>query len=365
VAGQDDTPSVTVLSEQQWREVDAAVDKGLAWISREQQRDGSFPTLRNGQPGVTSLCVLAFLAHGHLPGTEPYGPNVERALQFILSCQKQNGLIALSAPDGPQITRNVDRDAGQAACYNHAISALAVSELFGMNVSESSGPMEAAIAQALVATLQMQKWPKQHASDSGGWRYLHKYDEWDSDVSITGWQLMFLRSARNAGFDVPPESINQAVAYVRESFEPRFGTFQYVSGSHDSRSRGMAGAGVLALAHAGLHNSPEAEQAGAWLLRQRFTAYNQVEQIIPGGWQHDRYHYAVFYACHAMYQLGDRYWSQFFPPVARTLVANQRRDGSWPADSHPHDGPYGSSYTTALVVVSLGASNQLLPIFQR
>jgi hypothetical protein len=66
-----------------------------------------------------------------------------------------------------------------------------------------------------------------------------------------------------------------------------------------------------------------------------------------------------------MYQMGGKYWQQFFPRTVRTLLANQQRDGSWPAESHFNDGQFGNSYTTALVVLSLGAPNQFLPIFQR
>jgi hypothetical protein len=49
----------------------------------------------------------------------------------------------------------------------------------------------------------------------------------------------------------------------------------------------------------------------------------------------------------------------------RTLVDNQQRDGSWQAESHFNDGKFGNAYTTALVVMSLGAPNQFLPVFQR
>jgi hypothetical protein len=66
-----------------------------------------------------------------------------------------------------------------------------------------------------------------------------------------------------------------------------------------------------------------------------------------------------------MYQLGGRYWEVFFPRVVNTLLTNQQADGSWPADNHWHDSTFGNAYTTSLVVISLGAPNQLLPIFQR
>src|SRR6267142_2630280 len=63
----DDSQS-KVLSPGEWRRLDLAVDRALVWLAAQQRPDGSFPTLTQGQPGVTSLCVLAFMAHGHVPG---------------------------------------------------------------------------------------------------------------------------------------------------------------------------------------------------------------------------------------------------------------------------------------------------------
>jgi hypothetical protein len=66
-----------------------------------------------------------------------------------------------------------------------------------------------------------------------------------------------------------------------------------------------------------------------------------------------------------MYQLGGKYWEQFYPPAVEAVLANQQPDGSWPVDSQYHDAPYGKTYSTALAVIMLGAPNQLLPIYQR
>ena len=128
----------------------------------------------------------------------------------------------------------------------------------------------------------------------------------------------------------------------------------------------MAGAGILALAHAGFHGAPEARQSGEFILHHNFDQYNV---IMPFGQEpessHDRYHYSLFNCCQGMYQLGGSYWQQFFPRTVETLLANQQSDGSWPADNHAFDGQFGNAYTTALVLMTLGAPNQLLPIFQR
>jgi hypothetical protein len=121
---------------------------------------------------------------------------------------------------------------------------------------------------------------------------------------------------------------------------------------------------VLALAHAGFHHSREAQQSGEWVLEHNFNEYNAIlstNQPMPT----DRSHYALLNCTQAMYQLGGRYWQEFFPPTVRTLLANQQPDGSWPIDSQWHDSQFGNAYTTALVVISLGAPNQLLPVFQR
>src|SRR5687767_6007432 len=62
----DDTPTEVLSAEQQER-VDESVERALEWMVTQQQDDGSFLTLQRGQPGVTCLCVMAFMAHGHLP----------------------------------------------------------------------------------------------------------------------------------------------------------------------------------------------------------------------------------------------------------------------------------------------------------
>jgi hypothetical protein len=355
-----DDAMLKVLSPGEWRRLDSAVDRALVWLAAQQQQDGSFPTLTQGQPGVTSLCVLAFMAHGHNPGIGPYGQQLEKATRYIMSCQKQNGLVTLNGPEGPKLTRDVSYELGVTAAYNHAISSLTLSEIYGMGQRKEAAQLSAEIKKALTATLEMQRWPKDQAHDVGGWRYIIDEGPDDSDLSITGWHLMFLRSARNAGFEVGQEPIDAAVKYVRRTFNQQYGTFGYAIEPVTNRSRAMAGAGILALAHAGYHNSTEAKTAAQWLLMHSLDQYNT-----NFGIRADRYHYSLFNACQGMYQMGSPYWEKFFPHTVASLLANQQADGSWDAENLQRDRPFGNSYTTALVVLSLGAPNQFLPVFQR
>lgn len=92
----------------------------------------------------------------------------------------------------------------------------------------------------------------------------------------------------------------------------------------------------------------------------RFDVYNT-----NGGFKRDRYHYSLFMCCQGMYQMGSPYWERFFPRTIRAVFNRQHRDGSWEAESYQRDGRFGNSYTTALVLLAIGAPNQMLPIFQR
>ena len=357
-------PNADVLDKEQWAKVDASIERGLAWLETQQRADGSFASTDYGQPAVTSFCVLAFLAQGENPTSGSYQQPLTEAISFIMSQQKPNGLISTIAPIETPIPRNVDfQTLGLASVYNHAISALALTEAYGQCSPEQSEKLTPVIGKAIKATLEMQRWKKSE-NDQGGWRYLTARPSGDSDLSLTGWQLMFLRSAKNAGFDVPDESIETAIKYVKRCFLHRKdrNVFGYIVGNNSRVTRAMAGAGLLALAHAGDHGSEEAIASSEAILKNNFTQYNK-GRLFRNSSEPDRYHYGLFLCTQAMYQSGDKYWKKFFPPLVDVLLANQQQDGEWPPErTNPS---IGSCYSTSLCILALSVPNQMLPIFQR
>lgn len=371
VAGQDSLSrdadaTDEVLTAQQWQRLDTSVERALAWLDQQQQRDGSFPTHPGGQPAVTALCAMAFAAHGHLPGEGDYGETMSRAIAYVGKCQKQSGLIALVSPNSAKVPRNVDRDTSNNAVYNHAISATVLSEMYGLSPGEAD--QREVIERALKATLEMQVWPKQSNDELGGWRYLSRnpHDGYQSDLSVTAWELMFLRSAKNCGFDVPKKPIEDGVAYVLRTFNEDEKTFTLFHKNGAQRTRAMAGAGILALAHSGVHDRPENKHAAEFLLKMPCTIYGRDNPLGQRTiWYSDRYHYSACLATQAMYQMGGKYWAEHFPKTALTLIENQSPEGSWLPEKHHYDARFGNAYTTALVVLTLGTPNQLLPVFQR
>jgi hypothetical protein len=347
------------LSNDEWSRLDESAARALTWLASRQQPDGSFPTYETGQPGVTSLVVLAFLAQGNSPGNGDYGHELSRAIEYVISCQKPNGLLSIVGPEGQIEPNSPYRWQDVPASYNHAISSLMLSEVYGMRELADQGKMRPAIEAALRVHQDVQRAKKRNV-DAGGWRYFSRYDQAESDLSITGWYLMSLRSARNAGFDVPQAPIDRAMAYVLRCYSHEEQTFTYTMPSpRRPLSRAMAAAGILALAHGGQHKSPEARAAGDWLLQNPFRDYNRLE------FEKDSYHYGMFYTCQAMYQLGGDHWRKYFPNAAEQLIAHQASNGSWSPDANGNEQTYGQCYTTALGVLALSAANQLLPIFQR
>ena len=342
-----------ILPPGRWATVNRSIDRALGYIAAQQEPDGSFRTVPFGQPAVTSLCVLAFMSRGHLPGQGRYWAHLDKAIDYVISCQHEDGL--LSVPH-PRMRRSVD--VAQVAAYNHAVAGLMLSEAYGMCSLERNRTIRPAIEAAIEFALQRHPQPKRHAEDQGGWRYLLRHQHSDSDLAVTSWYLMFLRSCRNAGFEVPVEVIDEALEFVKRCYDPEERIFWYaLRGRERVKTRGMVGAGILSLSLAGEHETEMARHAGQWLLEHPFDRYMDTVG------NNDRFFYAAFYCSHAMFQLGGRYWSEFYPVMAQTLVDGQQPSGAW--DKDKWDGAYGEIYSTAMAVLALSPPHQLLPIFQR
>jgi len=343
----------SALSPQTWGLVEQSIDKALAWLSRQQAADGSFTAPMTAQPAATSLGVMAFLSRGHVPGHGPYGAQLERAIDFVLRAQQADGLLALGPEGG--------RAYGKTANYNHGIAGLMLTEAYGMTDRARAAKLKPAILRALDYTRREQTEAKTEPEDNGGWRY-HYGTGWggESDLSVTAWHLMFLRSARNAEFDVPKKYADDAVAYVMRCWEENEGVFYYRKSGADFRfSRGMVGAGILSLAMAGQHDTRVAQRAGDWLLARPFRTFG--ERIGSG----DRFFYSSYYCSQAMAQLGGRYWRGFFPQLVNVLLRSQHPTGEWPPEPAGADYMFGNCYSTSMAVLSLTPPLQLLPVYQR
>ena len=220
----------TVLTPDQWQRLDGAVDRGLAFLAKSQAADGAFPTSSIAQPAVTSLCIMAFLSRGHQPGKGPYGAALERAIDYVLDMQNpSSGAIMPVQYIGATVN---------CGSYSHAISGVMLAEVYGTTNSGRHARIGVAATKALEFTRQQQRLFKDDV-DAGGWRYPSRHD---SDLSVTSWQLMFYRAARNAEFKVPEDWVRDAMKYVHRLFDMNERSFVYGIShpNHHYFTRGMA-----------------------------------------------------------------------------------------------------------------------------
>ena len=339
------------LTPTQWRQLDNSVDRALEFLSTQQAEDGSFVSLPEAQPAVTSFCIMAFLSRGHVPEQGPYGEQLSRAIDYVLTTQHPNGLLFAYQVQGDENWKLFGN-------YNHPIAGIMLGEVYGMCEPRQGAEIRTAIEKALEFSQRDQMKPKRFRENEGGWRYLLPGGV-ETDLSVTAWHLMFYRSARNAQFEVPKTNIDAAVAYVQRCYVPHRGTFCYATDGRDSFSRSMAGAGILSLALAGQHDTEMAKSAGRFLLEHPFDRFNRGNLTAE-----DRFYYGAYYSSQAMFQLGGDYFKKFYPVLLETMVENQREDGSWELEAN-QDGPLGYAYSTSLGALSLTPPYQLLPIYQR
>lgn len=331
--------------------MDEAIDRGLLFLRRTQQANGSWAGLdytggvgrqpgRSGDPAVTSLAVMAFLSAGHVPGEGRHGEAVENGIRYVLGCQQRNGLIAGAA-------------AGSHEMYHHGICTLMLAEAAGMTKADMAEEIRGKLQKAVETLLAGQR--KGVHEDRGGWRY--QLTGFDADLSVTGWQLMALRGARNIGCDVPAERITQAVEYVRRCHDPASGGFRYTTRARVTVP--CTGTGILALELCGkdYHKSPEVLAAGKYILDT------------PANPRAPHFFYGIYYTSQGMFQLGDPYWKQYRPELHNLLLSTNgpKSDGSWQAGNQLafDDYRWGPNYCTSMAILALTVEYRYLPIYQR
>lgn len=315
-------------------ELDDAVDRALEFLSLTQDPDGAWRAGSNKSTAVTGFCVMAFLSAGHVPGEGRYGATVEKGVRWVMQAQHPNGLIARG--DGHEM-------------YHHGICTLMLAEVVGMTDSRLGEEVRQKLEKAVAVILKAQRTTGVHR---GGWRYtIHGSD---ADITVTGWQLLALRAAKNLGCDIPPECIDRAIDYVKRCKDPSSGSFAYTAGSGGTTTP-RTGTGILSLELCGkeLHLSPEAQKAGSYLLRN------------PPRWGQENYFfYSVYYCSQAMFQLGGNFWNSYRPLLHDSLLKHQNKNGSW-TSPRGSEASYGPNYCSSLAVLSLTVEYRFLPIYQR
>ena len=74
------------------------------------------------------------------------------------------------------------------------------------------------MARPRVVSRKVQLRDKGHPDDVGGWRYAYPENPDSPGLSVSGWTLMFYRSARNAEFEVPKQYFDEGLDFVERCY---------------------------------------------------------------------------------------------------------------------------------------------------
>lgn len=311
-------------------ETEAAIDRGLEWLSQRQQDDGSFGSITRYRqnPGVAGLCGLAFLASGSTPGRGPYGETISGTVDYVTSCARPSGYIVEANPDyyhGPM--------------YGHGFATLFLAEVYGMTLRDD---VRETLKRAVQLIIDSQ-------NEEGGWRYTPESNQ--ADISVTVCQVMALRAARNAGLSVPKATIDRSVEYIERSQNPDDGGFRYRLHESAESKFARSAAALVALYTSGIHEGKVLHDGLDYMMR-----------FVPGTPRtrnHDYYFYGQYYAVQAAWHAGGDIWRIWYPAVRDEIISQQYTDGSW------SDPWIGNEYATAMALIVLQVPNNYLPIFER
>ncbi len=348
--------------------VDAAVERGVKFLVSHQVKAGVADQLgsfevadepvrwaaRNTYP-MTALAVMAMAAVGHQP-TEPGGAGeaMRLGINFLIRSNpardRQSGYFGV---DGSRM-------------YGHGITTLCLGELLGMGVDKAQDRrIRPELEKAVDLILRAQQVPKFNPIYQGGWRYEPSSN--DSDLSITVWQVMALRSAQNAGLRVPPQNIDLAVRYLERSYQsprdgggrptnPRTG-FGYVPQSRPQFA--TTAAGLLSLQVCNKLDAPEVIGAANFLETMDINP-----EIL---W----FYYGMYYYSQGMQKRanddpnseGSQQARKARENVERVMLHQQKADGSWEAANRTENDA-GKIYCTSMAILSLSVKYHFLPIYQ-
>jgi len=288
---------------------EAAIWKALDWLAKQQRADGSI----DESTAETSLAGLAFMVVGETPGRGKYAATTSRILQYVLNNVGETGLV---------LGRNQ-----RSPMYHHGFATLYLTQTWGLTGYES---IRAKLKKAVDLIVLTQ-------SSKGGWRYFPGRDE--QDISVTIVELVALRAARNCGIEVPDQTIQRAIAYVRSLANPK-GGFGYQSSSDLGIAR--TGAGMFSLQVCGEYNDPRIQKGFDYLTKHG---------MFDSQWEH----YGLYYISASLYQIGGEAWSKRYPVIRDRLIKSQRTEGSWGSET----------YKTSMAVLTLSVPYHFLPIYQR
>ena len=340
-----------------------AVELGLEFFVRHQFPDGHWSLDRHKQKGnayknagwtntssdtaATGLALLSFFGAGYTHLSDKHRDTVRRGIDWLVKSQKENGDLFAGGTDYTWF-------------YSHGIATIALCEAYGMtNDANLRTPAQKAV-EFIIESQHPQR---------GGWRYKPRVE---SDTSVSGWQLMALKSAQMAGLEVPPQALEKVSTWLDTAQVGDGSRFVYNPNAPntDQQREGrnpnlaMTAEGTLMRMYLGRKSDDPITTAAADHLAENLPEVGSRERPTR-----DAYYW--YYATQVMFHMQGEHWKAWNGRLRPLLETGQVKKGplagSWdPAAPVPdrwgHAG--GRIYLTALNLLMLEVYYRHLPLFQ-
>jgi hypothetical protein len=316
---------------------EAAVEKGLRWLAAHQQRDGSWNFNHQLGPckglcrnpgdvasttGSTAMALAPFLGAGYTYENPEHGRTVRDGLYYL----KNRARV---------VQEGVDLQEG--TMYAQGLAAIVLSEGYAMTGDQSLKY----VAQQAVDFID-------YAQDKrgGGWRYSPGEP---GDMTVTGWQLMALKSAQMAGLDVSQSTV--------------YGVDRFLS-SLQSEEGALYGY---------MDTAPRESTTAIGLLCRMYRGWGRDYPPLAAGVKHlstwgpsENDMYFNYYATQVLRHWEGPLWEAWNTRMRDYLIETQARygheHGSW-FFNHPKTNSGGRLYDTAMAIMILEVYYRYMPLY--
>jgi hypothetical protein len=313
-----------------------SISNGLKWVARTQSRLGHW-TAGNYPTAMTALAATALIGSGSTTVQGPFAKNIRRAVDYLVSKSRPNGLIGDPLRDNRYT-------------YGHGFSMLFLSQVLGEEEDlERREELVNVLTRAATFAGQAQ-------TNSGGWGYISAKDGNQFDEgSTTITQVQGLRGCRNAGIPVPQEIIDKARKYIYQCQNPD-GGISYSSRNRGSSRPAITAAALACLYNAGDYTGDEVKKMTAYCRKNLFGVTNNTRSY--GHWHYTYLYYSQVVYRESAEESKRKEWRGFRGKLYNKIVSEQTGDGSW-------QGNIGPIYVSSCNLIMLQLDNGYLPIYQR
>ncbi len=321
---------------------EAAVERALNWIVRHQFEDGGWRLQfhegpcegRCGDEGqmespnaATSLALLALMGAGYTSERGPYQNEISAGLDFLVA-RMRNTSYGGSFREGER------------GMYSQGLATMALSEAYAMT---GDSILTAPIIKAI-------EYIEKAQHGRGGWRYEAGYP---GDMLVTGWQLMALKSAQQAGFKVDTEVLANVDRFVDSLEVTQAGLYRYGPERNGAEPASTA-VGMLMKMYLGQRRDHPNLREGALYLSDMEPSPGNI--------------YFNYYATMVLHHRRGRHWKKWNPKVRDFLIRQQvqrgHEEGSWHFEDRLGTGRQGGRlYSTAMAAMTLEIYYRFLPLY--